>query len=818
MLSVKTLASSKATSDYFKENYYTSKAPKNSLEPAGVWAGKGAAILGLSGQVQRETFEALLEGHLPKGQRLGVQKEGEWKHRVGWDLTLSAPKSVSILALVGGDKRLIELHNQAVNKTLAEIEKIAAQARVWKEGQTHYEDTGNLVMARFQHATSRENDPQLHTHDVILNMTQRHDGKFRSLASEKDRPKEGAQVKGFLEQVYANKRLWGATYRSHIAYGLPLLGYEIERTSHDCQFEIVGVPSGLIKHFSKRRTHIENRLTEQGESGSKAAERAALEMRPSKTQLNAENEVTRWNKEAEAMGFSAIDFVQKTYGREKSTLPLTEQRTEANAAIHRAIHQLSEREAVFSHQALLSCSMSHALGQVSPERMADTLGAVIQEGNLLPRLLIESGARIPAWTTQRAIDLEKTIIQQFSHAKDSVNPMATREEVQKSLQSSQNKQTLNPEQRAAVELAATTSDRVMGIHGYAGTGKTTLLNAVKELATLQGFQVIGLAPSATAARHLGNETDILNYTEQRFIIDTHLQKKTNEKTLIIIDESSMIANKEMHELLNISEKSGARLLLVGDKLQLPSIGSGKPFALLQEAGLTLAVMKILQRQRNDVLRAVVSATIGGDISTAMQGLAPSTTELPSKEERMDTLVGRYVSMNPEDREKTLLLVPANEDRHTVNQFVHYHLQNQGKIAKQEEEKNVLVTVNLTRAESARANFYQEGYVVRFGQDNKKLNISKEDYLTVTGVNLEKQQLTIQTDKGKMLQWSPRQLETVLGGYVEVYQPQVRAVAVGEQIRWTRNDKAIGNMQWGYLHCHASRKKQYYRYPQQWPDH
>jgi conjugative relaxase-like TrwC/TraI family protein len=174
--SVSALTSSAQASSYYEaDDYYA----EGGLSPS-EWHGKGAEELGLSGDVDRERFRELLDGKVA-GQQLGTIRDGQLEHRPGWDATLSAPKSVSIMAEVAGDRRLIEAHGQAVKTALAHVETHMAATRVRHGGSVTRETTGNLVIASFQHGTSRAQDPQLHTHNVIMNATQGEDGAWRSL-------------------------------------------------------------------------------------------------------------------------------------------------------------------------------------------------------------------------------------------------------------------------------------------------------------------------------------------------------------------------------------------------------------------------------------------------------------------------------------------------------------------------------------------------------------------------------------------------------------------------------------------------------------
>ena len=166
------IRSSGQAASYFESDDYYSEGGVSPSE----WQGEGARALDLKGEVDRETFKELLDGNLPDGTSLGTNKSDVLEHRPGWDLTLSAPKSVSVMALVSGDERLVEAHAEAVEVTMAFIEEFAAETRVRGEDGVEHVQTGNLVIGSFLHQTSREKDPQLLTHNVILNMTQDEDG------------------------------------------------------------------------------------------------------------------------------------------------------------------------------------------------------------------------------------------------------------------------------------------------------------------------------------------------------------------------------------------------------------------------------------------------------------------------------------------------------------------------------------------------------------------------------------------------------------------------------------------------------------------
>ena len=234
---------------YEKDGYYAKDDPAH--REASRWAGKGAEALGLSGPVDPDTFRQILEGKVPDGPQLGRRgQDGEIQHRPGRDVTLSAPKSISLLAMVGNDERIVDTHDQAVGNTLAWIEEHAVRTRVQDKATRAmvHADGQKMVAATFRHDTSRNLDPQLHTHCVIANMVQGADGKWRTMVN---------------DGLYREKMAIGAIYRAELAEGLKELGYGIEKTHADGRFEIAGVPRDVIEAFSTRCAEVEAAMAER---------------------------------------------------------------------------------------------------------------------------------------------------------------------------------------------------------------------------------------------------------------------------------------------------------------------------------------------------------------------------------------------------------------------------------------------------------------------------------------------------------------------------------------------------------------------------
>ena len=264
---------------YERDGYYAKDDPEH--REASAWTGLGAKALGLEGSVDPEQFRSVLAGQVPDGPRLGKrERDGRIVHRPGRDLTFSAPKSVSLAALIGGDRRIVAAHDLAVKRTLRWVERNAAETRLRDPatGKMARAKGQKTVAATFRHDTSRNLDPQLHTHAVLANMVLGGDGKWRTMAN---------------EPLYRGQKLIGMVYRSELARYLDWMGYEIEKSHADGRFEIAGVSREVIEAFSTRRAEIQAAMAERGlgdtDKNPRLAERAALMTRAHKRDVDKEN-------------------------------------------------------------------------------------------------------------------------------------------------------------------------------------------------------------------------------------------------------------------------------------------------------------------------------------------------------------------------------------------------------------------------------------------------------------------------------------------------------------------------------------------------
>ncbi|HAN4878627.1 TPA: conjugative relaxase [Escherichia coli] len=409
-------------------NYYTDKDNYYVLGSMGErWAGRGAEQLGLQGSVDKDVFTRLLEGKLPDGADLSRMQDGSNKHRPGYDLTFSAPKSVSVMAMLGGDKRLIDAHNQAVDFAVRQVEALAS-TRVMTDGQSETVLTGNLVMALFNHDTSRDQEPQLHTHAVVANVTQ-HNGEWKTLSSDK------VGKTGFIENVYANQIAFGRLYREKLKEQVEALGYETEVVGKHGMWEMPGVP---VEAFSGRSQAIREAVGE--DASLKSRDVAALDTRKSKQHVDPEVRMAEWMQTLKETGFDIRAYRdaadQRAETRTQTPGPASQDGPDVQQAVTQAIAGLSERKVQFTYTDVLA----RTVGILPPEN------GVIERARAGIDEAISREQLIP-------LDREKGLFTSGIHVLDELSVRALSRDIMK-----QNRVTVHPEK--SVPRTAGYSDAV----------------------------------------------------------------------------------------------------------------------------------------------------------------------------------------------------------------------------------------------------------------------------------------------------------------------------------------------------------------------
>ncbi|MEM6256676.1 MAG: MobF family relaxase, partial [Cyanobacteria bacterium P01_D01_bin.156] len=519
MLSLSNLKAKQAETYYQADDYYTNeKSNLSGFRPQ--WSGKGAAALNLSGEIKAADFKGLLNGYAPDGKPLFQRQVDSNKRRGGTDYTLSAPKSVSIAALVQQDERVLAAHHYAVRVALSVIESRYVESRITvSPGNRQRVFTGNIISAMFTHQTSREFDPQLHTHCVTINATQAPDGRWFSFSN---------------ENVIRNQKLLGEIYQNELAHQLQQSGYQIEPTI-DGQFELKGYNEELLQSFSQRRQQIkalmEKWSTEHDPlvdgSGkpikNTAARREAANLRSRKNKCHdiaREDLIKAWQQHIEAEGFTL------------PTLPDASNKFPAQSTapeiIHKGIEHCEERRTVFNREKIERFALEHHLGQQPFNQLETALNESTELIRVEPRQEQASSC-----TTKAAVQLELNTIRTMHQGKGQVLPLAHSRQIQTATAD----KTLTAGQLSAIHLSATSKDQIIAWQGVAGAGKTYALAITKTLAEQSGYQAKGYAPSAEAANVLGESLQIETATVAHLL---NTEKARLGPQLWIVDEASLL--------------------------------------------------------------------------------------------------------------------------------------------------------------------------------------------------------------------------------------------------------------------------------------
>ena len=788
--SVASLKSAAQAASYYEADDYYSEGG----EAPSAWVGEGAKALGLDGEVDRATFARGLEGELPSGDRLGTVRNGEREHRPGWDMTFSAPKSVSIMAEVAGDRRLIAAHDKAVRVALDYIERHGAATRARTGGQVRTVETGNLAIATFRHNTSRAQDPQLHTHSVILNATQDKAGAWRSVES-----------LSFF-RIYKDA---GSVYRQALAGEARQLGYGIVEGKGGT-FELAGVPEAAIREFSARGNKVEEALAVRGKTraDATAAEKATITLatREAKEHIAREALVPTWRAQAEASGFGEKERRELVAQAERQATPdrvvgLAEQgqrQAAATLAVGAAARHLSERDPVFSPAAVEARAVEQVGGRATVAEVATAVARAEATGELVAR---ERGGGARGFTTREAVSTERRMLAIEDAGRDRALAPMDRQEAARAVTTAaffaeaQGHRWTDGQREAATGLL-TGTDRVTGVQGYAGTAKTTtVLATYAEGMRAAGYQVRAFAPTAQAAALLGDAIGAEGSTVAKAVLggETLVVEASRGRETWIVDEASMVGARDMAKVLSLAERSGARVVLVGDVKQLGSVEAGRAFGQLQDAGMKTFALDRIVRQENELTREAVQATIAGDGRRALEALdrgGGKVTEIADAGDRRAAMARDFAQLTPRDRDRTLVMDTTRDGRELLTQAIRAELRRDGTIGEHQVSTATLESRGLTREEARHVRSYEAGDVVTFRRGYERQGIEKGEAYRVAKVDAAANRIELRDREGRAIDWK---LDKWGRGQAEAFAEVQREFAAGDRVQFTRNDREAGRI-------------------------
>ena len=742
----------------------------------GQWQGRGAELLGLSGDVKSDQFEAIRQGIDPQtgeflrqrqsADRLAADGSTQSRGRNLYDFTISAPKSVSILAGLAGDDRLLHAHRKAVTEALEELESHAA-TRVRQSGANDDRTTGNLVVAVYHHDTSRELDPQIHTHAVAGNLTwDGTEGRWKALQA---------------SDIYERRAYLSEVYRNALAREVRALGYEIESrceaSGQDNGFEIRGVSTALLERYSQRSRQRDDSIE---------AFTARNGRRPSDNEIAV---LVRESRADKLLEISTAEVKQRQQARltpeEARTIarlrdasretvqsqPRGNVRENASASLLYAEEHIFERVSVARDYELLAEALRHGRGFIALNQCKGALQLEESSGRIF-----RAGKEI---ATQESLERERQMIAAINRGIGRCEPLGPSFGFIIS-------DRLRPEQKHAVEFVLSCRDRIVNIRGAAGTGKTATLQELNRGLTEARRRVLALAPTMSAVEELQKVGFSDATTIQRFLQDKEAQAAARGRVLIV-DEAGMISSRHMAELLQLAEWQDARIVFSGDTRQIQSVEAGDALRILEkESHLKSTSLTQVQRQISQDYREAIQE-LRRDPERGFEKLDQigAVREVPWQE-RARTVAHAWRDAGTElntkgERRNVLVVCATHEEIGKVTEAIRAERRRAGELGESTAVEH-LVPQNYTTAQKTDARNFRAGQVLVFHRATKQ--VGRNEALEV--VRIEKNMIVTCNGAGVERELTAKQAKCF-----EVFERRGMEVAPRDKLVLTANRREAG---------------------------
>lgn len=757
MLFINHAANTAKAKSYFTEHlsrsdYYM----RDAQEVVGEWHGRGAELLGLSGQVDKESYFRLCENIDPNtGHQLTVRNKAE--RRVLYDFTFDAPKSATLAYELGGDERIMTAFRESVKETMGEIED-AMRVRVRVNGAFDDRASCNIIWGEFIHRTTRPvdgiPDPQLHCHAAAFNAS------FD--------PVEERWKAGEFGAIVRDKGYYQAAFHSRFAEKLAALGYGVERDGNS--FRLAGIDRATVEEFSRRTHLIDAEAKRLGLTDPKALRELGRRTREGKAakQMSMAELRREWHKR---LGEGERTIMEARAGQETHSLS-------ADKAVDYAVAHCFERESAIPEKKLLKTALIQSVGNAGVEGVKQAAN----RGDILRR--DRGGQRYV--TTRGVLQEERDMVRFVRDGK------GTRSKLGGSWAIGLDPM-LSAEQWEAASLILNSRDRVVALKGGAGTGKTRMMQATVKAIEKTGKQVFTFAPSAEASRGVLRSEGFGNAeTVERLLIDRDMQRQVNGQVLWV-DEAGLLSVKDMKRLFDVAQEQNARIILSGDAAQHNAVLRGDALRILEkDAGIKTAELKTIRRQTNASYREAVAAVAEGDrlgkdgrtrleAGIEMLDKMGAIIEAPG-ENRYRQIAEDYAAVVNEKKHggghKTALVVsPTHREADRVTEAIRDALKESGKLSAKERAFTALRSRNLTEAERAMASNYAPGEIVQFHQNAK--GFRRGERVTVTDAGAAG--VTVTRSDG-----SATVLPLKEAKKFQIYRTEKLVLAEGDKLRITMN--------------------------------
>ena len=680
----------------------------------GEWHGRGAELLGLRGTVTREQFEAVREARHPQSgeflrprhgsDRTNVDGGEQSKARSLYDLTFSAPKSVSVQAIVGGDDRLVAAHDKAVREALAEAESHAA-ARVRLNGANEDRTTANWIVATYRHDTSRELDPQLHTHAVAANLTYDGvEGRWKAL-----------QASG----LYERRAYLTEVYRNALAREVRGLGYEIEPhrdpNGKDRGFEIRGISADLLGTYSVRSAQRDAAIERfTAERGRKPTDNeVAVLVRETRADKLSEIATEKVREQQQArLAPNERYTLQNLRSDSQETPRILHEPSRAAESLQFAKDHLFERNSVVRDHELMAEALRYGRGQIDPGQLRGALEVELAQGSL-----IGTGNNL---ATRESLEREQRMIAVVDRGIARYERLGGEREFHPS-------DRLREEQRQAVHHVLGSKDFAINLRGAAGTGKTATLHEIDRGLRDAGREIVAVAPTRSAVEELRKVGFRDAMTISR-LLETNADKPSLLGRVLVVDEAGMVSGRQMEGLLRLAVREGARILFSGDTRQIQSVEASDALRILErESQMKSVSLTGVQRQRQaeyrDAIQTLRQAPEQGFQKLKQLG---AIREVPYLE-RPQAVAAAYRELTTDPNRNVLVVAGTHEEIGRITHAIRAGMKQSGDLGSGKIfERHT--PLQWTEAQKKDLSNYQQGQVLLFRRSSH--GIARNDALVV----------------------------------------------------------------------------------------
>jgi conjugative relaxase-like TrwC/TraI family protein len=706
VLSIKTQCNLANAEKYFGEHLQLGDYYSDQNHAPGEWMGEGARRLGMAKVVRRDDFLKLCHNRNPSTGQLLTQrmKTTRWdaaKHskianrRVFYDFTFSPPKSVSLLAFIANDGRLVESHNRAVRAAVGELEQFAG-TRVHNGLQTSERLTRNVICALFRHETSRALDPHLHTHCIMFNATYDvEENRWKALSNF-----EMLRARKFAENVYYHE----------MARDLRRFGYEIENNPRG-DFEVKGISRSICMRFAKRHQDIDERIEKLLRDKPELAKGNLKELRAQIAQAERARKIAAVESAALKRlwdGQLTSDEKRCLADAKANTRPAKKLSSMTTAeALHLAEKLCFDRRSVIRVRELWSSALEFGRGN---SFAVNEIKAATEE-----RAYFRDESTVDRITTLETLRREWEIICMARDGRAKHPPLNPNY-----LPSAQSQ----PDQRQAVQKILRSRDFVTLFSGGAGTGKSHALCEIGAGLHRSGHLVRVIAPQRQQVLDLQK-----NFKECQTVAEFLARHDMPHAAVVIVDEAGQIGGKQMHELLTFVNANAGRVILSGDTRQHGAVEASDALRAIERyAGLSPARLTKIRRQnprlaetelegaRIKQYRAAVREAQRGNCEESFDRLDQLgvIVECNSNDEQRERLVEAYLELA--ERNASIVVVSQTwSEIHEINERIRIGLRSVGLIGKEEFSVSALEHVDLTDSQKRDKRFYGEDACVVFNR-------------------------------------------------------------------------------------------------------